>query len=180
MPPCQPFGFPMSLIHRSLLALRQACLWLAVLGTFLLFAIVAFNIVARTVFDATGGEVNLMISGAIELSQYALMISIFAAIPAMLGTGLIRVDILSKRFPIWLQGAVDRLWLALFAVFAAILAHAFWDFAATALERGDQTQDLRWPLWPFYGIAALECGALVVLAAAEAIGLMATREAEQI
>ena len=161
----------MTVLVKSLGLIRLACLWIAIAATFVMFAVVAFNIIARGLFDATGGGTNLMISGAIELSQYALMISIFAAIPAMLGTGLIRVDILSKQFPTWLQTMTERLWLLLMVGFATVLAIAFYEFAQTAFERGDQTQDLQWPLWPFYAIAALECAALVVLAVGEVFGL---------
>ena len=157
----------------SLEGLRLACLALAILATLALFGVVAFNIVGRTVFDATGGSVNFMVSGAIELSQYALMVSIFAAIPAMLGTGLIRVDILSRMFPRWLANGLDRLWQAVIAAFAAILTMSFFELFLTALERGDQTQDLRLPLWPFYGLAALECAALTLLATGAVLGLVA-------
>lgn len=166
-------------VKTTLAAIRALCLWVAIAATFVLFAVVAFNIVGRSIFDATGGAINLMIFGAIELSQYALMISIFAAIPAMLGTGLIQVDILSKRFPPWLQHLSERLWLVLIAGIAAILTMAFWDFALTALERGDQTQDLRWPLWPFYACAAAECAALTVLAIGGALGLIDAPQTDQ-
>ena len=164
----------MTFLAASLEAIRRGCLWLAIVATLALFGIVAFNIVARSLFDATGGSVNVMISGAIELSQYALMISIFAAIPAMLGTGLIRVDLLSKRLPLRLQHLADRLWLLLIAAFAGVLTTAFLDFALTACARGDQTQDLRLPLWPFYTVATVECAALMLLAFAGAVGVVSS------
>ena len=160
----------MNALLSVLTALRRVCLWLAIAATAVLFLVVSFNILARAVFDATGGEINFMIFGAIELSQYALMVSIFAAIPAMLGTGLIRVDILSRQFPPWLGKIADALWLFLIAAFGAVLTFAFLDFAQTAFARGDQTQDLRWPLWPFYAIATFECAALAILASAAALG----------
>lgn len=168
----------MKIVTSSLDLLRSLCLLVAILATILLFAVVAINVIGRTIFDATGGSVNMMIFGAIELSQYALMVSIFAAIPAMLGTGLIRVDILSNAFPRWLQSILDRVWLLLIAAFAAVLCAAFFEFAHTAFERGDQTQDLRWPLWPFYGVASFECAALTLLAVAEALGLTSVNESE--
>lgn len=169
----------MKIIGQTLRAVQILCLAVAIAATFVMFAVVAFNIVGRAIFDATGGDVNLMIFGAIEMSQYALMLSVFAAIPAMLGTGLIRVDILSKRFPSWLQSAADRLWFLLLAGFAVVLCLAFYDVAQTALERGDQTQDLRWPLWPFYGAAALECAALAVLSLGAVFGLIKTPAQDQ-
>ena len=153
-------------------AIRRTCLLVAIVATAGLLGVVAINIIGRAVFDATGGDVNFMIFGAIELSQYALMISIFAAVPAMLGTGLIRVDIICKSFPVGLQNLLDRLWLILIAAFAIVLTDAFYDFAVTAMERGDQTQDLRLPLWPFYAIATLECAALALLALGGAFGLV--------
>ena len=169
----------MNIIRNLAGALRFACLWVAIGATVLLFGVVAFNVVGRAIFDATGGSLNPMIFGAIELSQYALMISVFAAVPAMLGTGMIRVDILSRNFPSSLQSILDRIWLFLMAGFAGVLTVAFWDFAHTAFERGDQTQDLRWPLWPFYGIATLECAALTLLSLAQASGLAPAPDAER-
>lgn len=162
----------MKSISKTLEAIRKICLFFAILSTVLLFAVVAFNIIGRAIFDASGGDVNLMIFGAIELSQYALMVSVFTAIPAMLGTGLIKVDILSKQFPPWLQKTADRFWFLLIAIFAAILTYSFFEFAQTSIERGDQTQDLRWPLWPFYGAATLGCAALTLLAGGAALGVV--------
>jgi len=156
-------------VNRSLGWVQDICAWMAAGATLLLFAIVALNVLARAIFDATGGGINLLFSGAVELSQYALMIAVFAAIPAMLGAGLIRVDILSATLPLRLQKGLDRLWMALLGVFGGVLSLAFFDLAATALRRGDATQDLQWPLWPFYGIAALETLALMVLAIGTAV-----------
>ncbi|MDD9979219.1 MAG: TRAP transporter small permease subunit [Boseongicola sp.] len=151
-------------------ALRATCLIIAVLATIFLFSVVAYSILGRAIFDLTEGGVNLMLFGAIELAQYSLMISIFAAIPAMLGSGLIRVDILSRQFPDWLNFILDRLWLALIAGFAAILTQKFFGEAVTTFSRGDETQDLRIPLWIFYAIAAFECAMLTILSLLSILG----------
>ena len=161
-------------LKRILGGLQAACLWLAIAATLLLLGVVAFNIIARAVFDFTGGAVNAMIPGAIETSQYALMVAVFAAIPAMLGSGLIRVDLLSRSFPAWLGRLFDRLWLIAMALFALVLADAFFGFALTAMARGDETQDIGIPLWPFYAVAAVECAALAILSAGAVFGLVAS------
>lgn len=158
------------MINKTLLLLRTACLWLAVLSIFAMFAIVAFNILARAVFDATGGQVNAMIFGAIELAQYALMIAVFAAIPAVARDGMIRVDILSQRFPSAVSAVFDRVWLILIAAFALVLAERFLGETYTTFTRGDETQDLRIPLWIFYAIATVECTVLAVLTVGEVLG----------
>ncbi len=150
-------------------------MWVAVFAVFAMFAVVAFNILGRAVFDATGGQVNPMIFGAIELAQYALMIAVFAAIPAVARDGMIRVDILSHRFPYWLAFLTDRLWLLLIAGFAAVLTERFFGQTLVMLERGDETQDLKIPLWIFYAIASVECAFLAVLSAAGVLGFSSER-----
>ncbi len=160
--------------RQAMRGLRLACQGLAVFAILMLFGVVAFNIVARLIFDITGGAVNVLLLGAIELSKYALMVAVFAAIPAMHATGLIRVDILSRVFPAWTQRALDVLWSVLLFVFAVILAWMFADEAMTAFSRGDETQDLRMPLWLFHAIAALECTALAILVLGSVLGLADT------
>ena len=166
----RPFG-ALGYIQQAMRWLRVLCQGLAVLAILMLFGVVAFNIVARLIFDLTGGTVNFLILGAIELSKYALLIAVFAAIPAMQASGLIRVDILSRSFPAWTQRALDVLWLVLLFVFAVILAWMFAEEAMTAFSRGDETQDLRMPLWLFHATAALECIALAVLVLGGVLGL---------
>lgn len=151
------------MLQRTQQFLRTICLWIAVASIFAMFAIVAFNIIARAIFDATGGSLNAMIFGAIELAQYSLMISVFAAIPAVAKEGMIRVDILSQRFPTLLAMVFDRGWLLLIATFSMILTNLFFDETLTTLSRGDETQDLRIPLWIFYAIASIECAILSLL-----------------
>ena len=147
----------------------MSCLGLAVAAIFTMFAIVAFNILGRAIFDATGGQFNAMIFGAIELAQYSLMIAVFAAIPAVSKDGMIRVDILSQNFPTWLSTILDRLWLILILAFACILVDRFLGETFKTFSRGDETQDLRIPLWIFYGIATVECAFLAVLTFAEVV-----------
>lgn len=161
----------LGLIQQAMHWLRVLCQGIAVLAILMLFGVVAFNIVARLIFDLTGGSVNFLILGAIELSKYALMIAVFAAIPAMHATGLIRVDILSRSFPAWIQRVLDALWSVLLLIFAVILAWMFAEEATTAFSRGDETQDLRMPLWLFHVIASLECMALAFLVLGSVLGL---------
>ena len=166
----RPFG-ALGLIQQAMHWLRVLCQGIAVLAILMLFGVVAFNIVARLIFDLTGGAVNVLILGAIELSKYALLIAVFAAIPAMQARGLIRVDILSRSFPAWTRRVLDAFWSVLLFVFAMILAWMFAEEAMTAFSRGDETQDLRMPLWLFHAITTFECIALAVLVLGGVLGL---------
>ena len=150
--------------------LRAACGATAAAGLLILFLVVPYNIAARALFDVTGGGVNLILPGAIEISTYALMLCALAAIPASLGTGLMSVDILTERMPAWARGGLSRFWLALLAVIGAVLAWRFGLEAQATLARGEVSQDLRIPMPLIYGVAAAECAALAVLASAGALG----------
>jgi len=137
-----------------------------VAGTYLLL-IVAGSIVVRSVFDMTGGSVNFMFDGAIEQSRFALLIMVFAALPAGLQSGFVSVDILVERFPRIIRNAMQRMWFMTTCVGAVVLAWLFYHEALKMFGRGDVTQDLGLPLYPFYGIISVECLALAFVAFAQ-------------
>lgn len=148
-------------------AVQLICEVIAMVAGAYLLLIVAGSIVVRALFDLTGGSVNLMFNGAIEQSRFALLIMVFAALPAGLQTGFVSVDILIDRFPRLIRNTMQRLWYLTTCVGACTLAWLFYHEAVKMLGRGDVTQDLGWPLYPFYGIIAVECLALALVAFAQ-------------
>lgn len=146
--------------------LLRLCDGIAAAALGLLLGVVAVNIAGRALFDATGQAVNLMIPGAIELSRYALMVLVFAALPRAAETGMVRVDPLIEHLPRTLRVLLERLWLLAIAAFGGTTA---WLLARKALlesARGDVTQDLALPLWLFTSFAGLAAAALAVTALA--------------
>jgi len=143
--------------------------WLAIVALAALFAVVASSVGARALFDLTSGSVNLLFAGAIEMAAYLLLITVFAALPASLGAGMIRVDTFVGFLPRWLQLLLERLWSILFAVLAVILVYLFWHQTAAAAARGLTTQDLRIPLSIIYAIATVQCIGLSLVAICEFI-----------
>lgn len=139
---------------KRLLSLFDAFSLLSVL---FLLAVVAFNIIARQIFDLSNGTINLMIPGAIELSRYTLLLLVFAALPRAACGKLVRVDLLEQHLPASWRKILDSLWLLFMAAFCAIL---FWQFKQKAFlveHRGDATQDLQMPLYYFYALISLAC-----------------------
>jgi len=137
-----------------------------------MLAVVAGSILARLAFDLSGGAVNLLLPGAIELARYALMIMVFAALPRAVVAGLVRVDLIIERLPPRLADALSRLCLVLAAAVGGVIA---WRLGAAALlqaGRGDATQDLALPLWPFFAAGAGFAGLMALTALA---GAMARR-----
>jgi len=141
---------------------------LAALALAGLVAAVAGGVAGRVAADLTGGAVDLQIPGAVELARLALLILVFAALPRAFRTGLIRVDVLADRLPRSLARTLARVWSVLAAAFGGLLA---WRYAAQAWAeagRGDATQDLALPLWPFSAAGAVSA-ALVLLVALAAL-----------
>jgi TRAP-type C4-dicarboxylate transport system permease small subunit len=147
----------MGAVVRTLLRL---CDTIALGALALMFAVVATNVLARAVFDYSGQAVNFIIPGAIEISRYALMVTVLSSLPRAAEAGMVRVDLLIERLPPVLAGALERLWNLAIAAFGGITG---WLLLAEALlqrGRGDATQDLEMPLWLFTGFAGI---ALMVL-----------------
>lgn len=155
-------------ISRAIAMLRRGCGVLAMAAAAYLLGVVAFNVAARSVFDATGGALNAMIPGAIEQSSYALLVFVFAAIPASLPAGLVSVDLFVGAFPSLLRRLLTAFWWGVLVVVAGALTVLFAEEAAATLARGELTQDLGAPLWIFYAITAGECAALALISLFEA------------
>jgi TRAP-type C4-dicarboxylate transport system permease small subunit len=142
--------------------LLRLCDAIALTALAALFAVVAVNVIGRVLFDATGRVVNVMIPGAIEISRYALMVTVLASLPRAAEAGMVRVDLLIERLPPALAGLLDRLWALAIAAFGGATAWLLLADAALQATRGDATQDLEMPMWIITGFAGLALAALAL------------------
>ena len=140
--------------------LLRLCDAIAAAALAILLAVVAANIAARALFDVTGQAVSLMIPGAIELSRYALMVLVFAALPSAAAAGMVRVDLLIERLPIPLRAALERFWALGTATFGGAAAWLLLAKARLEAEHGAVTQDLGIPMWLLTGAAGTGAGVL--------------------
>lgn len=148
-------------------AVRRAAMLFDAIATVALVglvAVVAGSIAGRALFDLSGGAVNLLVPGAIELSGLLLLVVVVAALPGAALRGLTRVDVLLDALPRRLASVLEGLWAAVLSVLSVALA---WLLAARAWREvtgGHVSQDLVLPLWPFTIFAAL-AAVLLALAA---------------
>ena len=126
---------------------------LAGLALALLLAVTAAGILTRVLFDLTAGRVDLLLSDAVEMATYALLITVFAAMPRALRGGAVTVEVFSRTWSVWLTAALDRFWSLTFGTLAALLAWRYAEESLAVLARGDTTQDMQLPLWIFYAFA---------------------------
>jgi TRAP-type mannitol/chloroaromatic compound transport system, small permease component len=157
-----------SVVRRIAGWMETACLGIAALCLLYMVFVVGFNVLARIVFDATDAGVNVMIPGAIEQVSYLLGVVALAALAVSLSGGMIAVDMLVGRFPPPLRALVARLWCVGILAFALVLVWLFSHETLATFARGEETQDLRIPMFLIYGLYTLECLALAVIALREA------------
>ena len=143
------------------------CQTIAITAILGLFFVVAVNIFMRAVFDATGSQVNLMIPGTIELASYALLIAVFAALPAGVENGMIRVDVLTGLMPDGVQTLLNRLWFFVLFVFALALVWLFGNQVLVTRAQAEVSQDWGIPLWVIYLVICLECFAFSLVSLAK-------------
>lgn len=154
---------------RAVFFIARGCELVAITAILGLFGVVAINIFMRALFDASAAQINLMIPGAVELASYALLIAVFASLPAALERSLIKVDVLTGSMPRSVQNLLERFWFVVLFLFAAALAWLFAGEASVMLARGDVTQDWSIPLWILYAVITLECSAFAAVSFAIAV-----------
>lgn len=125
---------------------------------------VAGTVVARTIQSVTGGAVNLIWSGSIEMAVLALTVVVFASLHRSFIVGAIKVDIFTQSLPRPVRRVVDGLFGLIYAAFAAAMAWRFSHATATTFERGDATQDLTIPMFYIYAFLTVAAAALAIVA----------------
>ncbi|WP_074647072.1 TRAP transporter small permease [Thalassovita gelatinovora] len=149
--------------------MEAACLLIAVLCLLYMVFVVGFNVLARIIFDFSDTAINLMIPGAIEQVSYLLGIIALAALSASMAQGMIAVDFVIGRLPSRWQSLAARFWFVGIFAFALVLCSLFYEDMIATFARGEATQDLRIPMFLIYGLYAVECLALAVVALREAL-----------
>lgn len=156
-------------IRRVARVMEGGSLILGALCLLYMVCVVGLNVLARIVFDLTDTGVNLMIPGAIEQVSYLLGIVALAGLTASLSHGMIAVDFLVARLPGLGQALVARFWFLGLVALACVLCWLFTEDMLATFARGEETQDLRLPMFLIYGLFALQSLALAVVALREVL-----------
>lgn len=149
---------------RLVRAITTAFNALAALAIVFMMLNVAGTVIMRIVHAVTGGAVNLIWQGSIEMAVLSLTVVVFAALHGAFLVGAIKVDIFTEWLPPAVQRVVDGLYGLLYAAFAGVMTWRFYQATATTFERGDATQDLLMPLFYIYAFLTVACAALTVVA----------------
>ena len=156
-------------IRRVARVMEGGSLILGAICLFYMVCVVGVNVLARIIFDATDTAVNLMIPGAIEQVSYLLGIVALAGLTASMAHGMIAVDFLVARLPSLGQALVARFWFIGMVALALVLTWLFYEDMLATYARGEDTQDLRLPMFLIYGLYAAQSLALAIVALREVL-----------
>ena len=127
----------------------------ALAGAALVFLLlnVTGTIVARVIHALTGGAVNLIWRGSIELATLALTVVVFASLHRAFVVGAIRIELFTDSMPDRVKRLIDGLFGLVYGAFAAAMTWRFAHAGAATSARGEATPDLLIP--PFFLYAFL-------------------------
>jgi TRAP-type C4-dicarboxylate transport system permease small subunit len=148
-----------STIGTGLLSVNRGLVYIAAIGLFVMMMVTVFDVIGRYIF-------NRPILGAYELVGFMLALAGPLAMGySQMKKGHIRVDFLFRRFSKRIQAILTSL-----ACFIGLAAFSLitWRLVILvqyylSLKRGNATDTLGMPYFPFVIITAIGCGMLVVV-----------------
>ncbi|MCB9957487.1 MAG: TRAP transporter small permease [Rhodospirillaceae bacterium] len=113
-------------------------------------ATVLLDVLSRSVFGATNGEVDLTFPGGVEIVSYSLLFAVLLSLPYSVNRGQVIVDIFTEVFPERVKRAMAASYNLGFTALGFGMAVAFFHSVGSALDSGETTQDLHIPLYLIY------------------------------
>ncbi|MFC0338413.1 Tripartite ATP-independent transporter, DctQ component [Kushneria avicenniae] len=113
------------------------------------------DVTLRYLYRLSEGAITLRVTGSVELVSYLLLFALLAAMAANVEKGQVVVEAFSHRLNDTLKTRLNGFYLLGFAVLGGMVALGLWASATSAAGHGEVTQDLRLPMAPIYGVAAI-------------------------
>ena len=111
---------------------------------------VLLDVLSRTVFGVTDGDIDITFPGGVEIVSYSLLFSVLLALPYSVNRGQVIVDIFTEVFPEGVKRAMAAAYNLGFTALGLGMAVAFFHSVGTTLDSGETTQDLHIPLYLIY------------------------------
>lgn len=147
-----------AIVNRIVDWVRVAASWLSIFGgAILIFSMLAVlaDVVTRTIFGATGGNINLTFRGSYEIVRYGLLLSMLYALPYALKDGQVFVEIFTEKLPQRIKNIMAGVFVFFFGIFGFLLTNGLLERIERAARTGETTQDLGLPLGQIYYFALI-------------------------
>lgn len=140
-------------------------------GVLLMFimTVTLADVIARAIFDATGGSVDFTFIGAVELVSYGMLAMVLLAFPYGVDKGQVIVDLFTEGFRRRTKMRIEALYMAGFTALSIGMTIRFFEVAGRMSRSGESSQDLMIPLYYVYSFAycalaflALRCALLTI------------------
>lgn len=123
----------------------RVTLWLAragAVGLAIIMTMTFFDVVGRYLF-------NTPLVATVELTELLMGMMIYLGVGLTThNRGHIRVDIVFDLLPARLQAVFEVITLGLGIALVMLICWQLWLRSGVAVEKGDTTQILEWPIWP--------------------------------
>ena len=137
---------------------KKLAFFLNIIGGISLIGIVVVvlvDIVTRTIFGLTDGQIDITIVGSFELVRYGLLIAIAYSMPYGLSRGQVVVDLFTGSWSEKVKGKLLAFYMLFFGAFGLVMVYGLVQSAADAIVSGETTQDLIIPMQYIYYTAAI-------------------------
>ncbi|MEQ8392676.1 MAG: TRAP transporter small permease subunit [Thalassospira sp.] len=125
-------------------------------GVLLIFimTVTLVDVVARTIFTATGGALDVTFTGAVELVSYGMLAMVLLAFPYGVDKGQVIVDLFTDNFSRQTKMIMEAVYMLGFTALSTGMAIRFFEVAGRMKRSGESSQDLLIPLHVVYSFAS--------------------------
>ncbi|HAY48636.1 TRAP transporter small permease subunit [Thalassospira sp.] len=140
-------------------------------GVLLVFimTVTLVDVIARTIFAATNGGIDVTFTGAVELVSYGMMAMVLLAFPYGVDKGQVIVDLFTDNLRRRTKMILEAVYMFGFAALSSGMTVRFFEVAGRMRRSGESSQDLLIPLHIVYSLAscalaflALRCTLLAI------------------
>ena len=143
-------------VNRIAYWIKSLAYWLSIVGgAILIFSMAAVlaDVFTRTLFGATGGNIDLTFRGSYEIVRFGLLLSILYALPYALKDGQVIVEIFTEKLPEKFKNWIAGFFVFFFGVFGFILSSGLLDRIERVSRSGETSQDFGIPMGYIYSLA---------------------------
>lgn len=143
-------------VNRMAHWIKTMAYWLSIAGgAILIFSMAAVlaDVLTRTVFGASGGNIDLTFRGSYEIVRYGLLLSILYALPYALKDGQVIVEIFTEKMPEKFKNYTAGFFVFFFGVFGFVLSSGLLERISNATRSGETSQDFGIPMGYIYSLA---------------------------
>ncbi|EAR08617.1 TRAP transporter small permease [Reinekea blandensis] len=144
---------------------------------FIMLVVIA-DILTRTLFGMTKGEVDLTFPGSFEMVKYGLLFALAYCMPYGLNRGQVVVDLFTDNWSVKSKTRIAAFYMLFFAAFGFLMAENLIHSGSLAKQSGETTQDLMIPMFYIYYLAAVGMAVLGLRAVSISLILWFDRDGE--